>query len=299
MRMEGRRRSDNVVDERHKSGTRPGAGLAVGGGGGLLTLVIIILAVVFNVDPRPLLQNMPQQVGVQEQAAPFDPDQDAQAETKVFVEQVLAMTEDVWSQLLPRDLGKTYQKPKLRLFRGQIDSACGYATSAAGPFYCPGDNMIYLDMEFFDELKNRFRAPGDFAMAYVIAHEVAHHIQNQLGLSMQVQRQEQQLKRQGKEPEANRLSVRLELQADFLAGVWAHHAERSMRFLEAGDLDEALRAARQIGDDTLQKQARGYVVPDSFTHGSSEQRVRWFRRGFQTGNLEEMDRLFDLPYDKL
>jgi predicted metalloprotease len=197
---------------------------------------------------------------------------------------VLKDTEDVWGELFA-SMGKTYQAPRLILFTGQVESACGSASSAVGPFYCPGDAQVYLDTEFFDDLHRRFGAPGDFAEAYVIAHEVGHHVQNLLGVSGRVQ----SLRRQMGEAEANRLSVRLELQADFFAGVWAHHAQAAKQILEAGDIEEALSAATAIGDDRLQRQARGTVTPDAFTHGTSEQRMRWFRRGFESGDPNACD----------
>jgi uncharacterized protein len=205
---------------------------------------------------------------------------------------VLADTEDVWHEQF-RKMDKTYKEPRLVLFSGQVESACGFANAAVGPFYCPGDQMVYLDLTFFDELKNRFRAPGEFAQAYVIAHEVGHHVQKLLGTSDKVHAQ-----RGLPKAEYNRLSVRLELQADFLAGFWAYHAQKSKQFLQPGDLEEALRAANAIGDDRLQKQARGHVVPDSFTHGTSAQRIRWFRRGFETGDFSKGD-TFSISYEEL
>jgi len=249
------------------------------GGGG--TILVIILALLFGRDPQQLLQQLDAQVAETppgEAAAPPQDDEMAQ-----FVSVVLAETEDVWNEQF-RKMGSEYREPHLVLFTGQVGSACGLASAAVGPFYCPGDDKVYIDLAFYDELRRRLQAPGDFAQAYVIAHEVGHHVQNLLGISEQVQRESQQLS----EAEANELSVRLELQADFLAGVWAHYANR-MQLLEAGDMEEALRAASAIGDDALQKQAQGYVVPDSFTHGTSEQRVRWFRRGFETGDVAQGD----------
>ncbi len=298
MRMDGRRESDNVEDIRASGGG--GRGLMVGGGG-LMTLVILIAAMVFNVDPRALLQNIPQEGGpvVAEPGEEIDPANDPQAPLKTFASQVLADTEDTWSELLPRFVKKSYQPPRLVLFREYVDSACGGASSAVGPFYCPGDQKVYLDLGFFQEMKEKFGAPGDFAMAYVIAHEVGHHIQNQLGLSTQVQRMQQQLKSRGQDAEANHWSVRLELQADFLAGVWAHHAERRQPFLERGDIEEALNAAKQIGDDTLQRRSQGRVMPDAFTHGTSAQRIKWFKAGIASGNFEDLEKLFELPYEDL
>lgn len=295
MRLDGRRESDNVIDARGSGGR----GMMLGGGG-VMTLVVLVLAMVFGVDPRPLLQNMPQGGGAAvENAEPIDPANDPQAELKIFASKILADTEDTWSNLFQTQVGKRYQPPKLLLFSGAVQSACGGATSAVGPFYCPGDQQVYLDLDFFEEMRTKFKAPGDFAMAYVIAHEVGHHIQDLLGLSDQVQRKQQQLNARGQKAEANHLSVRLELQADFLAGVWAHHAEQRQPFLERGDIDEALNAAQQIGDDTLMRENQGHVVPDAFTHGTSAQRSRWFKEGFRSGNFNDSAKLFDLDYEKL
>ena len=276
MRWAGRRQSSNVEDRRGM----PVRGLAVGGGMG--TLLLVLLVMFLGGDPAALLQQQP---AVQQVQPNGQDDQLAE-----FVSVVLADTEDVWHALFRNQLGKPYREPELVLFTGQVQSGCGFASAAVGPFYCPADEKVYIDLSFFDELRSRFGAPGDFAMAYVIAHEVGHHIQNQLGISDQVHEARGRLS----ETEYNRLSVRLELQADYLAGVWAHHAERTKQILEEGDVDEALRAASAIGDDRLQRQSQGYVVPDSFTHGSSEQRVRWFRRGLETGDLGGMEALFDL-----
>ena len=286
MRWSGRRESSNVEDRRGM----PVKGIAAGGGGVVL-LIVIVISLLTGKDPSPLLQQAQQQQGAG-QAQPIDP---AQEPLRQFVGVVLADTEDVWDGLMPKELGRSYQQPKLVLFSGQVQSACGFASAASGPFYCPGDSNVYLDLQFFDELKRKFGAPGDFAMAYVVAHEVAHHVQNQLGLSDQVH----QARSRVSESEYNALSVRLELQADYLAGVWAHHAQRSKDILEKGDVEEALNAANAIGDDMLQKRAQGHVVPDSFTHGSSAQRVRWFRRGFESGDVKGMKALFELPYEKL
>ena len=294
MRWEGREGSKNIEDRR-----RSAAGPAMVGGGGILA---VILAVVFTFMQGGGAQQA-LQVGVQQMqkqaaaqaatgAQSISPEDDEQA---AFVSVVLKDTEDVWNKLFPELVGKPYQEPTLVLFRGAVDSACGRASSAVGPFYCPGDNNVYLDLSFFDEMRTKFKAPGDFACAYVVAHEVGHHVQNLLGLSMEVQRQQQAM---GK-VEANRLSVRLELQADFLAGVWAHHAQKTKQILESGDIREAINAAQAIGDDTLQRQASGRVVPDAFTHGSSEQRIRWFSHGLQSGNLEDLGLLFELEYDRL
>ena len=291
MRWSGRRESSNVEDRRGM----PVKGIAAGGGG-LLLLIVIVISVLTGKDPTPLLQQAQQQGGgggaggVAQQ--PVDP---AQEPLRQFVAVVLADTEDVWNGLAPKQLGRNYAEPKLVLFSGQVQSACGFASAASGPFYCPEDQRVYLDLNFFGELKRKFGAPGDFAMAYVVAHEVAHHVQNQLGLTDQVHQARQRVS----ESEYNALSVRLELQADYLAGVWAHHAQRTKDILEKGDVEEALNAANAIGDDTLQKRAQGHVVPDSFTHGSSAQRVRWFRRGFESGDVSGMKALFELPYERL
>jgi predicted metalloprotease len=208
----------------------------------------------------------------------------ADDDLKKFVSVVLAETEDVWRDEF-RKMNKTYRDPRLVLFSGQVDSACGFASAAVGPFYCPGDARVYLDLSFFDQLRLQFHAPGEFAQAYVIAHEVGHHVQNLLGISEQVSARRGRVS----EREYNQLSVRLELQADFLAGMWAHHAQETRHILEPGDIEQGLRAATAIGDDRLQKQARGYVVPDSFTHGTSAQRVKWFRRGFESGRFTDGD----------
>lgn len=280
MRWAGRRQSGRIEDRRGM----PGGGMAIGGGLG--GLVLILLVAFFGGDPGILVQNPGAPAG--RVAGPPDA---AEEELKEFVSVVLADTEDVWHELFQSQLNRPYREPTLVLFTGQVQSGCGFAGAAVGPFYCPADDRVYIDLSFFEELRQRFRAPGDFAMAYVIAHEVAHHVQNQLGYSERVQRA-------GK-AEANRMSVRLELQADFLAGVWAHHAQRSKQILEEGDMEEALRAASAIGDDRIQKETQGRVVPDSFTHGTSEQRVRWFRRGFESGDLSAMDELFTRNYSEL
>ncbi len=258
----------------------PGGPIMVGGGIG--TLVIILLAIFLGIDPRPLLN---QQGGVQAPGPVEAPGPaGAEDELKHFVRVVLADTEDVWRDQF-RQMRKTYRDPRLVLFSNEVSSACGFASAAVGPFYCPGDERVYLDLSFFDQLRRQFHAPGEFAQAYVIAHEVGHHVQNLLGISEQVS----SLRGRVSETRHNQLSVRLELQADFLAGVWAHHAQVARQILEAGDIESALRAATAIGDDRLQRQSRGYVVPDSFTHGTSEQRVRWFRRGLESGRFSDGD----------
>ncbi|HKP11332.1 MAG TPA: neutral zinc metallopeptidase, partial [Blastocatellia bacterium] len=216
-------------------------------------------------------------------------------EEKKFISVVLADTEDVWHALFQQQLRKNYPEPKLVLFSGQSQSGCGFASAATGPFYCPNDQRVYIDLQFFDELASRFHAAGDFAQAYVVAHEIGHHVQKVMGILDKVHAQERQVSKAA----ANQLSVRTELQADFLAGVWAHHAQKMKNILEPGDIEEALRAASAVGDDRLQKQERGYVVPDSFTHGTAEQRARWFRLGFDTGDISQMMELFNRSYDSL
>ena len=276
MLWKGQRQSDNVEDRRGMSG----GGMAIGGGLG--GIVVLVIALLLGADPRQLLERSR---GVDPSTGtttsrPTNPQQD---ELKQFSATVLASTEDVWSDIF-RQQGRIYTKPTLVLFTDAVRSACGEAGAAVGPFYCPSDQKLYLDLSFFNELQTRFRAPGDFAQAYVIAHEVGHHVQNLLGTMDKVDA----VRGRMSEAEANQLSVRLELQADFLAGVWAHYAQQK-GILEAGDIEEALGAASAVGDDRLQREGQGYVVPDSFTHGTSEQRIRWFRKGLETGNLREGD----------
>ena len=271
MRWQMGRRSSNVEDRRG-GGRVPIAA----GGGGIGVILIAIIAMFLGVDPSFILEG---------EQTTYAPSQTGQSdELSDFVSVVLADTEDVWHPIF-RQLGRTYQEPKLVLFNGQVSSACGLAQAAVGPFYCPADQKVYIDLAFYQDLKTRHNAPGDFAQAYVIAHEVGHHVQTLLGVSEQVHR----AKKQVSQLESNQLSVRQELQADCFAGIWANHAQRARNVLEQGDLEEALNAASQIGDDTLQRQAQGFAVPDSFTHGSSTQRVRWFRKGFQSGQLETCD----------
>lgn len=257
-----------------------GALPVVGGGAGLL--IIIVISLLTGADPRALLQfagDIGAGGGAVQPGAVAPNDERAE-----FVSVVLADTEDVWNEQFSR-LRRTYEEPKLVLFSGMVQSACGNASAAIGPFYCPGDYKVYIDLSFYDELQRRFGASGDFAQAYVIAHEVGHHVQNLLGISGKVDAMRGRVSKE----ELNRASVRLELQADFYAGVWAHHTQKAKQVLEAGDLEEALEAASAIGDDNIQKQAQGYVVPDSFTHGTSVQRVRWFRKGFETGDTSKGD----------
>jgi uncharacterized protein len=277
MRIEGRAESENVEDRRGRS---PG-GIAIRGGTGMLVLMLIVWLLGGN--PLQLLQQMPQQPGQVDQPIPGGPPA-GQEELTHFVKVVLRDSEVVWDDLF-RQHGKQYRYPKLVLFTDSVDSACGFASAAVGPFYCPSDERVYLDLGFYREMKERFGATGDFAQAYVIAHEIGHHVQKILGISDQV---ETARRRMGRNT-SNQLSVRLELQADFFAGVWAHHAQQHFKFLEPGDIEEALRCANAIGDDNLQKQSRGIVVPDSFTHGSSAQRMKWFKRGFTTGDMNQGD----------
>ena len=264
-------------------------------GGGLGGIALVILFLVLGGDPAVLLQQARQQAPGGGGAAVAPQAAGADKETRDFVAVVLADTEDVWGRLFEEQLGREYARPPLVLFSGRVESACGLASAATGPFYCPADRKVYLDLSFFDELRTRFGAPGDFAMAYVVAHEVGHHVQNLLGPLGEVHRRQRTVDKVA----GNRLSVRLELQADYLAGVWAHHAQEMKQILEEGDVEEALRAASAIGDDTLQEQAQGTVRPDAFTHGTSAQRLKWFRRGLETGRLDRMNDLFELPYDEL
>lgn len=277
MRLDDSRESDNVEDRR-ASGPRIGGRGTIGIG----TIVLALVAMYFGVDPSVVLQ-MAEGPATQQQQAPASrpPVNDPQAR---FVSKVLGETEDTWSAIFQKDLNRQYVPPKLVLFRGATPTACGTGQAAMGPFYCPGDSKVYIDLAFFDELQNRFKAPGDFAQAYVIAHEVGHHVQHLLGISDQVDN----LRRRNPS-QANALSVRMELQADCFAGLWAQRANAARNILEGGDVEEALAAATAIGDDRLQKQSQGYVVPDAFTHGSSAQRVRWFKRGLDSGDLKQCD----------
>lgn len=274
MRWRGQRQSTNIEDRRGSRG-----GMAVGGGIG--TIIIALLAYFLGIDPSSLPEQAPPYQSPQAGSTPgTDVEQDSVSQ---FVAVVLAETEDVWNQIF-QGQGRQYQEPTLVLFSNQVQSACGMAGSAVGPFYCPMDQKVYIDLSFFRALRSRLGAPGDFAQAYVIAHEVGHHVQNLLGISNRVHSAQQRVSR----TEANDLSVRLELQADFLAGVWAHHAQKE-GLLEIGDIEEALNAASAIGDDKLQMESQGHVVPDAFTHGTSEQRSRWFRKGLETGDMRQGD----------
>ena len=277
MRWERGRRSDNIEDRR---GMRVGRkGLA---GGGIGAIILALVALYFGVDPAVVLNQAGNLAPTQEeQTVTFSPEEER---LKEFMSVVLADTEDVWGALF-QSSGQRYSPPKLVLFSGAVESACGFAEAAMGPFYCPADQKLYLDMRFFNDLAQRHDAPGDFAQAYVVAHEVGHHVQTLLGISEQVHAARQQA---GK-TEGNALQVRMELQADCFSGVWAHHAHKARQVLEPGDVEEALAAAAGVGDDRMQKQARGVVVPDSFTHGSSTQRMHWFNRGLQSGDPGQCD----------
>jgi hypothetical protein len=275
------RRSDNVEDRR---GMRASTGLKLGGGA---VLLIAVVAMLLGEDPRQILSTI-ERSGATRPDAPAPPGgggtPGAYDEQKDFLAVVLADTEDTWGKVLPA-MGRQYQAPKLVLFADAVDSACGMTSSAVGPFYCPGDAQVYLDLGFFHELDRRFGAPGDFARAYVVAHEVGHHIQNLLGISDQVDELRSRLDRE----EQNALSVRVELQADCFAGVWGHHAHKDRHLLEPGDIDEGLAAAAAIGDDRMQREAGRRVNPESWTHGSSDMRQRWFKRGFESGRVESCD----------
>lgn len=278
MRWRGERESDNVEDSRGSGGGRK---LAIGGGLG--TIIIVVIGLLMGKSPMAIFgdvmnNNAQQSSGYEQTSTAVDPNDS----TTRMVRVILASTEDVWSDIF-QQAGATYEKPKLRIFSGAEQTACGQGSTAMGPFYCPGDAKIYIDLSFCDELRTKFKAPGNFAVAYVIAHEVGHHIQNLMGTSEKVQRLRSRLS----EAQYNKYSVALELQADFYAGVWANRAQKMRNILEPGDLEAALTAANAIGDDKLQAQAQGYVVPDAFTHGTSQQRVYWFRKGFQTGDLNQ------------
>lgn len=289
MRLDGQE-SENVEDRR---GARPGPVLM--GGGGLAMIVIIIVVKLLGGNPQPLINQMQRQAQQQQQQGGEIVEGEIQEtpeekQMASFVKKVLRSTEEVWSEVF-RQQQSRYQAPTLVLFRDRTQSACGLGEAAMGPFYCPGDQKVYLDLAFYDEMRDKFEADGDFAQAYVVAHEVGHHVQNLLGISDKVHQ------RQGA-PDYNEWSVRLELQADFLAGAWAHHANKKSVMLEEGDVEEAINAATQIGDDRLQKRSRGYVVPDSFTHGTSKQRVKWFLKGLKSGQISDGN-TFNIRYEDL
>jgi predicted metalloprotease len=273
MRLDDRRESSNIEDRR---GMRMGRA----GGIGLGTIVLALVAVYFGADPSQVLQGLQGEGPAEQQQGPYQ-EGAHEAQARVLVSKVLADTEDTWGAIFASS-GRTYEQPKLVLFTDAVQSACGSATTASGPFYCPGDHKVYIDLSFYDELQRRFGAPGDFAQAYVVAHEVGHHVQTLLGIS----ERNMAARQQGSEAQANALSVRQELQADCFAGIWAHSADQSRPFLEAGDIEEGLNAASAIGDDRL---TQGRVSPESFTHGTSAQRVRWFKRGLDSGSLDQCD----------
>ena len=287
MRWIGDRESENIEDRRGGSGMP----IAVGGIGGLGAIIVLVVGLFLGIDPSTLLallngdQAQPQQTDTQTvDARPSQGSEAGHDRTRQFVAVVLADTEDVWRQVF-KSSGKTYVEPKLVLYTSQIASACGLASAASGPFYCPNDQKVYLDLSFFEEMRARFNAPGEFADAYVVAHEIGHHVQNSLGILKTAKSEEASSDRRG----ANAISVRVELQADCLAGFWAHRADRTKHIIEQGDVEAAMNAASAIGDDRLQRQSRGTVVPDSFTHGSSAQRVRWFKRGLESGDTRQCD----------
>jgi len=278
MRLDQEQESQNIEDRRRMR--RPSRGV----GGGIGTIAVLLLALFFGVDPSILLQGV-QETQIPETYSPQNQPGGQDDEMRQFVARVLGSTERTWTEIFAA-AGQTYEKPTLVLFSGAVESACGFAQAASGPFYCGADHKLYIDLSFYRELRERFAAPGDFAQAYVIAHEIGHHVQNLLGIMNKVQGLQ---RRGGSQSQANALSVRLELQADCLAGIWANYAHRERNILEQGDVEEGLNAAAQIGDDRMQKRAQGYVVPEGFTHGSAEQRVRWFRRGIESGNLQQCD----------
>jgi uncharacterized protein len=279
MDIRGRRQSSNIEDRRGMRPVRTGVGISVGG-----VLILLVLSL-FGINPLPFLGLATQepQVQMQDTGQPYQ-ESVTEAQYRELVAVVLADTEETWSALLPK-YGVNYVEPTLVLFSGMTISECGMGQAAMGPFYCPDDRKVYIDTTFFDELTSRFGAPGDFAQAYVIAHEIGHHVQTLAGTSEKVRAAQQRMSK----ADANAMSVRMELQADCYAGVWAHNADRSRQLLEPGDIEEGLRAASAIGDDRIQKQTQGRIVPDAFTHGSSEQRMRWFMRGFETGDPEACD----------
>jgi len=274
MKWQGRRGSENVEDRRGMSTGK----MAIGGGIG--TIVIAVIVLLLGGDPTQLLNTM-QDTGTSTEVAPASAEENEMAQ---FVSVVLADTEEIWGEIF-RNSNATYRQPKLVIFRDQVQSACGYASAASGPFYCPGDEKVYIDLSFCDQLRTTFGAYGDFAVAYVIAHEIGHHVQNLLGILNEVNNQRSRMN----ETRANQLTVRLELQADFLSGMWAHHAEKKFKFLDPGDIEEALNAAAAVGDDNLQMKYQGRIIPDAFTHGTSAQRKAWFRKGWETGDFDQGD----------
>ncbi len=289
MRWQGRKKSTNIEDRR-----RGGGAVRTGAGGSIGAIVIYLLVTLLGGDGSQVLSQLGQDGASTTAPAPGGTAQGGEDELAEFVSVVLKDTEDIWDVLFREQLQRSYDEPVLVLFSQQVQSRCGTASSATGPFYCPGDEKLYIDLSFYQELKNRFRAPGDFAMAFVVAHEVAHHVQQELGIMNEVHAQRSRLS----QAQNNELSVRLELQADFLAGVWAHHTHKMKGVLEEGDIEEAIRVTEAIGDDAIQMQSQGYVVPESFTHGSSEQRKRWFAKGLRSGDLRQGD-TFAIPASQL
>lgn len=301
MRWQGRASSKNVQDLRGQSsggGRQPrmprmpgGRGGKATGGAVLIIGIVVALIAIFNGDdPGSALDQLNQQGGggrapSEETTGPRSTNNKEEDELAEFVSVVLKDCEDVWDKVFREQLNKRYEDPIMVLYSGSVNSACGYSTAATGPFYCPGDQKLYIDLSFYKDLKTRFKAPGDFAMAYVVAHEVGHHVQYLMGTSAKVNKERNRLSK----TEFNKLSVKQELQADFYAGLWAHHAQKMKDILEKGDVEEALTAANAIGDDRLQKESRGYVQPESFTHGTSAQRMRWFKKGMETGRMEDGD----------
>jgi len=285
MRLDQEEESQNIEDRR---GFRVSRGVA---GGGIGTIAVVLIALFFGVDPSILLQGNVQETNVPQTSLPPSQRSGGEDEMRQFVARVLGSTERTWTKIFEAG-GRTYEKPTLVLFSDAVQSACGFAQAASGPFYCGPDHKVYIDLSFYRDLRQRFQAPGDFAQAYVIAHEVGHHVQNLLGIMNKVQASQS---RATNENQANALSVRLELQADCLAGIWANSAHRDRNILEQGDVEEGLNAAAQIGDDRMQKRARGHVVPEGFTHGSAEQRVQWFRRGLESGELKQCDTFSGRP----
>lgn len=293
MKWRGREQSDNVEDRRGMSPK-----MAMGGGGGIIAIIVVLIVKFMGGGEgvQQMAGQMAQNAANGRQSAPAEPGAGIQDDNREFISVVLRDTEKIWTKLFDEQVnGASYTPPKLVIFEGQTSTACGTGQAAMGPFYCPADKQVYIDPSFFDDLARRHSAPGDFAQAYVIAHEVAHHIQTILPYSNMVN----QVRRGGDKLATNQASVRLELQADFLAGVWAHHAHKEYGVLEEGDMQEAIQAANQIGDDTLQKQAGRAVNPDHFTHGSSAQRVKWFKKGLLSGKLEDADLLFTIGENQL
>jgi predicted metalloprotease len=278
MDLRNRRESSNIEDA--TGGGGGGGNKLLGGGIGII--LVIVISLLTGKNPLALMSDLQNVTGGAVEQGVCQNDESKNEELKKFARQIVASTEDVWAVEFQK-MGQQYPAPVLQYFCGQTQTACGRGSAAMGPFYCPADNKAYIDLAFYSELQQRFKAPGDFAMAYVIAHEVGHHIQNVMGISEKAERSKQGLS----EAEANRISVKVELQADFLAGVWAHYAQKDQRILQEGDIEEALNAAHAIGDDNLQRQAQGYIVPDGFTHGTSAQRMYWFKKGFETGDINQ------------